>query len=158
MDSAETRLESAVRALDVHDHACLIYETPEQQLAAVVPWVQEGLRRGERVVYVADQRTVGRVSDRLSAAGIDVAGAQARGQLVIVTERDSYLRSGVFAPDETIAFLEEVETGSLRDGFRAARGCGEMTWMLNGDPGAERLFEYESKLNDFVATHRYSAL
>jgi hypothetical protein len=158
MDSAATRLDSAVRALDIHDHACLIYETPEQQTAAIVPWVQEGLACGDRILYVADTRTVDRVRDVLSAAGIDVEKAEATGQLSIVTERDSYLRTGTFVPDETIEFLKDAEAKAVQDGYRIIRGCGEMAWMLNGDPGSERFFEYESKLNDFAATHRYSAL
>ena len=33
------------------------------------------------------------------------------------------------------------------------RATGEMTWALAGEPGSERLVEYESRVNEFFATH-----
>jgi hypothetical protein len=35
-------------------HICLIYETPEDQLAVAAAYVADGLRAGERVLQVAE--------------------------------------------------------------------------------------------------------
>lgn len=34
-----------------------------------------------------------------------------------------------------------------KPGFSGSRACGEMTWVLRGIPGSERLLEYEVGLN-----------
>lgn len=39
------------------EHICLLYTSSEEQLAAVVPFVRAGLRRGERCLYIADDKT-----------------------------------------------------------------------------------------------------
>jgi PAS domain-containing protein len=61
-----------------------------------------------------------------------------------------------------LAFLADSVEAARRDGFRALRVTGEMTWALGGAAGSERLMEYESKLNrllpaaDALAICQYS--
>jgi len=64
------------------DHCCLLYESPAEQLAATIPFFKEGLARGERCLYIADDRTVEEVSAGLFQCGIDV-GAEG----TVVAER-----------------------------------------------------------------------
>jgi PAS domain-containing protein len=52
-----------------------------------------------------------------------------------------------------ILFLAEATAAAKADGFSALRVTGEMTWVLGGEPGTERLFEYEAKLNYFLPEH-----
>ncbi len=152
----------ALRHLDVHDHLCLIYETPEEQFGAIVPFIRFGLRRGERCVYIADQNTADEVLDTLDAAGVDVAGAREKDALSVVTKREAYLRDGYFDPERMLVFLADSVDAALRAGFKALRVTGEMTWALGGAAGSERLMEYESKLNrllpaaDVLAICQYS--
>ncbi len=42
-----------------------------------------------------------------------------------------------------IRFLEEATDQAKAEGCKALRGTGEMTWYLGGDPGTEKLIEYE---------------
>ncbi len=146
----ESAYLDAIRRLGVHDHLCLIYETPEEQFGAVVPFIRSGLERGERCVYVADQHTAGEVLDALDSAGIDVAAATEAGALSVVTKREAYLRDGYFDPERMMAFLAESARSARSAGFKALRVTGEMTWALGGAAGSERLMEYESKLNRFL--------
>ena len=142
-------LAAAMAGLGTHDHLCLIYESREEQFAAVVPFIGDGLAAGQRCLYVADDNTVECVRAALHDAGIDVAEAIARGALGVLTKRDAYLRDGTFDPDEMIAFLGDATAAALEDGFSALRVTGEMTWVLGGEPGTDRLLEYEAKLNYF---------
>src|SRR5258708_4591988 len=66
-------LERELTNLKQGDHICLIYENAAEQLAAAVPFVKEGLARGERCTYIADDRSVEEVVQALTAAGLDVA-------------------------------------------------------------------------------------
>ena len=153
-DNAESEhLTSALERLTVHDHLCLIYATPEEQFAAIVPFVRFGLERGERCIYIADENTGESVLARLRAGGIDADAATHAGALVIASKQDAYLKQGYFDPDWMINFLAESTRDAKAAGYAALRATGEMTWALGGDPGAERLIEYEAKLNRFFPAH-----
>ena len=80
---------------------------------------------------------------------LEVATALASGSLVIASKQETYVRGGFFDPDHTISFLKQAVEEAKAAGFSALRITGEMTWVLGGDPGAERLMEYEAKLNYF---------
>lgn len=85
----------------------------------------------------------------LVAGGVDVEPLLTKGQLVILTAKDAYLRDGEFDPDKMIALVRDQTEKALAEGYPALRATGEMTWALAGEPGSERLVEYESKLNEF---------
>jgi len=140
-------LIEAIEQLSPHDHLCLIYKTREEQFSAVVPYILIGLERGEKCTYIADDNTAAEVMDAMHAGGIDVDSNIKSGALVILSKKDAYLKQGSFDPDWMIKFIEETTKAALDEGYSALRVTGEMTWVLGGDPGTERLFEYEAKLN-----------
>jgi chemotaxis family two-component system sensor kinase Cph1 len=142
-------LVGAIENIHVHDHLCLIYETREEQFSAVIPYLRIGLERGEKCLYVVDDTTADMVIDGMKAAGMDVETALESGQLIIVSKQDAYLKQGFFDPDWMIDFLKQAADEAKVAGFSALRVTGEMTWVLGGDPGSERLMEYEAKLNYF---------
>ncbi len=150
---ASPQLRTALERLVVHDHLCLIYETRAEQFAAIVPFVRIGLERGEQCFYIADDNTAQTVLEALQGGGIDTGEALRSGQLTIFSKRDTYLKQGTFDPDWMIGFLAESTRGAKAAGFAALRVMGEMTWQLGGDPGAERLIEYEAELNRFLPAH-----
>jgi PAS domain S-box-containing protein len=158
-------LRKALARLAPHDHLCLIYETREEQFAAIVPFVRLGLERGERCIYIADDNTAQTVLDALRAGEIDVDAALASGALIIAAKQDAYLRPvgaeslrPYFDPDRMIQFLAQAVAEAKAAGFAALRATGEMTWALGGAPGAERLIEYEAKLNHFFPEHDLLAI
>ena len=159
MKSGEmSRLSEEIRRIRVHDHLCLIYETREEQFAAAIPYIRIGLERGEKCLYVVDDNTAEMVGEAMMGAGLDVAGAVESGRLSIVSKRDAYLKKGYFDPDWMIDYLKQAVEEAKKAGFTALRGTGEMTWMLGGDPGTERLMEYEAKLNYFLSENDALAL
>lgn len=143
-------LRRQMDGLQPGDHICLIYETVEEQLGAVVPFMLRGLERGDRCLYIVDDRTAEEVTAALRGAGVAVTAALESGDLEIVTKRESYLRDGHFDPDAMLLFLGEVVERAVDAGHPALRGTGEMTWALAGDEGTDRLVEYEARLNDFT--------
>ena len=148
-----TPLLEALAQLAPHDHLCLIYETPQEQFEVAIPFLRMGLERHEKCVYIADDHTCAEVLQALRAGGIDVESAIQSGALSLATKRESYLKQGYFDPDWMIRFLKDATGSAIAAGFSALRVTGEMTWQLGGDPGNERLMEYESKLNYFCAEH-----
>lgn len=142
-------LLGAIEVLKFNDHLCLIYETPEEQFAAIVPFMRIGLERGEKCVYIADENTCDQVIEQLAKGGVDTKATLASGALSVITKREAYLKQGYFDPDWMISFLKQATDRAKAEGYTGLRATGEMTWMLGGDPGTERLIEYESKLNYF---------
>lgn len=142
-------LVSAIERLGVHDHLCLIYENREEQFAAAIPFMRIGLERGERCIYIADDNEAAAIIEAMRAGGIDVNLSMQSGALSVVTKQETYLKQGFFDPDWVINFLRQITDAAKLAGFSALRVTGEMTWVLGGDPGSDRLLEYESKLNNF---------
>jgi len=130
-------------------HVCCIYETEEEHRAVVVPFLRQGLERGEKVLYIVDARDVGTILDYLWEDGLDPEPYLERGQLSVLSAQDAYLKDGVFDPDAMIALLRAETDQALVEGYAALRVTGEMSWALRGLPGSERLIEYEAKLNHF---------
>gem|GEM_PF-2029600 len=145
--SQKTRLEQAIEKLTAHDHLCLIYNTRKEQFAAAVPFMRIGLERGEKCIYIADDNTAAEVIDAMRAGGIDVDSAMQKGSFSVISKQEAYLRHGYFDPDEMIQFLVDTTAQAKKEGYSTLRVTGEMTWMLSGEPGADRLIEYEAKLN-----------
>jgi two-component sensor histidine kinase len=151
-------LSRTAEALGVHDHLCLIYETQKEQFSAILPFIRTGLMRGDKCVYIADDNTASQVMEAMISDGIDVDKMQQKGSLVILNKQDAYLKQGSFDPDWMIDFLKDATDSATKDGFSALRVMGEMTWALGGDPGVERLIEYEAKLNEFFPFNKALAV
>ena len=155
---AANDLDRALAELGIHDHLCLIYDAQEDQFAAAIPFIRIGLERNERCIYIADDNTATDVLVALRDNGVDVDAAIQRGQINVATKREAYLRADTFDPDYMISFLAEETEAAKADGYTALRVTGEMTWALGNAPGADRLMEYEAKLNEFFPTHNCLAL
>ncbi len=81
-----------------------------------------------------------------------------RGAVVMLGQRDSWLQEGRFDPWAMMDLLRQAEQQALDDGFAGLRATWDMTWVLAGRHGAERLVEYEAHLNRFLARSRTTAL
>jgi hypothetical protein len=131
------------------DHYCGIYRSDDDHRRIVVDFVRLGAERNERMIYLVNLQTAGQLKLKLDEAGVDAEGLVSSGQLIILTAKDAYLKDGAFDPEKMIAVLEEETARALADGYTALRVTGEMTWALAGDPGSERLIDYEALLNEF---------
>ncbi len=140
------------------DHACSIYDTDEEHRIVSTRFVRQGLERNEKVLYVADARAPGDVLDCLRGGGLDPRPYLETGQLAILTVADAHLRDGAFVPDRMISMLRQECARALEEGYDGLRTTGEMSWALRRLPGADRLVEYESRLNDFFRGSRCVAI
>jgi PAS domain S-box-containing protein len=142
----------AVKSIGPHDHLCVIYSGREEQFAAIGPSLEVGLTRRERVLYVADENSVGAVRDAMLETGIDVDRYGRDGSLIIVVgKQDMYIKPGYFHPDWSIRFLSQQEDEARAAGFSGIRIIGEMSWAIGDDSDSARLIEYEAKINRWFA-------
>lgn len=140
------------------DHLCLPYEHVDEKTEAVVPFIAEGLARGERCVYIAelDQRDV--LLSALSNAGVNASRALDRGSLWLRSPQEIYFRSGKFDPDDVLAVADELIAGALADGFVGVRGSGEVSAVHDRDISWSDIYSYEVRFNERFARRPIVAL
>jgi hypothetical protein len=130
-------------------HICAFYQGSKDRDELLIPYLEEGIRNGEKCICLIDSSGPEQIWASLSC------GHQAEGdhapQVEVLRSTESYLRSGQFSTDEMIGWLTENVTAALdSDGFPMVRAAGEMSWALKAFPGVGELFYYESQLNKYT--------
>jgi hypothetical protein len=72
------------------------------------------------------------------------------GQVEMATTMQGYFPDGSFNPDAMLRRLREQYEQGMAAGLAGARFAGEMTWALRQVPGADRVIECESRINELV--------
>ena len=122
---AASSLETLMHSLKPHDHLCLIYESEEEWAQAVVLFILQGIKRGEKCVYITSEHTAEQIKTALTDAGLDVAAAGRKGQFAVIHERDAYTKEGFFDPDLMIKFIISETEKAVCEGYPALRVTGE---------------------------------
>lgn len=132
------------------DHICALFETEDEQIAIAAHYVGDGLRRGERCLYVAaSPAALTRFRAALDALGVDSSEAFRRGALILATSDEAHLAGGRFDSERMLRLLNNAVESALNDGFQGLRTCGDMSWLLAEPEGSEQVVEYEAFLNQF---------
>ena len=136
-------------------HICSIYDTEDQQISVAAEYVGDGLRRGERCMYVVrSTAALKRFRNALNDAGINADEAVRSGALVQSTHARVHLAGGHFDCERMLSTLNNVVESALNDGFKGLRTCGDMSWLLVECEGREQSREYEALLNQFFCNIR----
>jgi hypothetical protein len=80
--------------LGSYRHVCAFFTSPQEEYDTLLPFVRDGLERGERAYHVLPSRYRDEHLEQLRRAGIDVAAAQHRRQLEVTTVQETFLRRG----------------------------------------------------------------
>ena len=136
------------------DHICTLFSSREEQLSAAIEYIQQGLNRNERCLYVCSEQTPTQFREALAQAGINVAQEEAKGALVLLTKESGHLKGGYFSAARMIFMLRTAVEDALKDGFQGLCAAGDMTWLLDEAPGSEEIAEYEALLNHFYRNNR----
>ena len=132
------------------EHICLVYDTQDEQRSVAARYLSDGLRRGERCLYVAESRAALELFHvSLREAGIDAEAYVGSGALIEKTSHEVHLLDGTFDCERMLAVLNEAVETALNDGFQGLRACGDMSWLLDDAPGSGQVVAYEALLNQF---------
>ena len=138
-----------VGAVSPGTHFCALYSGPAERDRLLFPFLEEGLRHGDKCLCLIDDVEPALVRDQVvGQPGREYSRRSA--QLDVERASDTYLRSGEFSIADMISFLSESADAAIEDDFELLRASGEMSWVLPGPPGWEEMFLYESALNDAV--------
>jgi signal transduction histidine kinase len=159
--SVSVKQERRIGQLRQGDHLCLIYDSAAERLAALVPFLKSGLAAGERGLFLGPSEGclgIERALRTPEAAGLPVGREIDRGALVLLSEREGWLDRGRFDPNTFKDLLRRVEQQALEDGFSGLRVTWDVTWLLEGVPGAGRWIDLEAEMNGFLAGSRTAIL
>ncbi|RKD95961.1 MEDS domain-containing protein [Halopiger aswanensis] len=139
------------------DHFGLIYETQAERLAAVVPYIAQGLERGERCMYIRADSSREAVLEALRNDGIDVDAALESGQLSVHPAAETYLDGGAFDVDEGYDRLERAKEAAHAE-YEGFRVTAEETWLVDDEHAQEAFMSCEAHVNDLVDGEESMAL
>lgn len=139
----------ALDRLRLGDHACVVVDDDADRLHGLAAYISAGLRDGDRILYFGPG--VEPLSAALAGLGVDTGAARTRGQLRMATPEESYLASGCFDAEATMAGWRTESARARADGYRGLRAIGDMSWAARPVPGGERLPWYEAQVNRVFA-------
>lgn len=151
-NSADAPIRLAGRSLTQKRHVCAFFNSREEQNKVLIPFLKEGIGRGEKVLRIMDPQLRDEYLSAYRDGGIDVETAEQNGQFEIRHWHETYLKNGRFDTDGMIRLLEEGLEAN-RQKYRLTRASGNMEWALEPVPGVTDLIEYEAKLN--YVTEKY---
>jgi len=108
-----TSWDAALAAPAPCDHLVQLYTSEPSLVGTLARFVEHGVRLDHGIVAITTAARWSAVAARLSAAGIDVAAAQSRGQLAVLDAADTLARLLVDgAPDRDAMRRAIVPAGS----------------------------------------------
>src|SRR5436190_8474515 len=139
MACTESELAEQIARLPCGGHLCLFYERePAEQMPALLPFIEEALRRDEQFIYVADDQRVEELSSRLKHGGIQVERERQREALKLWT-RQEWRQPGPLSSERKNYQVREFINRAAAAGFKGVRFAVEMTWTLGPEINAADL-------------------
>jgi DNA-binding CsgD family transcriptional regulator len=130
-------------------HICALYSGPAERDSVLFPFLQEGLREGDKCLCIIDDAEPASVRDRVEKQPNGHLRHQSK-QLDVDRTSEVYLRSGRFSVGQMISFLAARLTQAAESEFPLLRAAGEMSWVLPAPEWAEDFFVYEAAVNQIV--------
>lgn len=150
-DRGKCRCEKPILFGDVElgekRHICAFFNSAEEEYRVLMPFIREGIELGEKAFHVVSPGGRARHLQRMVAGGVDVVGAQYRGQFELYDWEEMYLPDGRFDQYRMLAAWDGVIDRAVSEGFERTRVVAHMEWGLDKSDGAEDLLEYEARFN-----------
>jgi hypothetical protein len=135
-------------------HVCAFFRSPQEEYETLLPFVRDGLERGERAFHVLRSEHRDQHLEQLRSVGIDVTAAQHRRQLELATVEETYLRGGRFDPDAMLRFIQETLKTGTTLGFPLTRLIANVAEKILADwSNADEWIKYEARLNEVLPAY-----
>src|SRR5437899_11471106 len=134
-------------------HVCAFFNSEDEQYRVLLPFIKGGFECGDKAVHIVNPDQRGDHLQRLAAAGIDPAAAQASGQFELRTNVETYLRDGRFDQDRMLEVFEQLASGNANGGFPLSRIVCHMEWAVHCGSQEDDVIEFESRVNEVWRRH-----
>jgi hypothetical protein len=135
-------------------HVCAFFSSTQEEYATLLPFVFDGIQRGERAYHVLRSEYRETHIERLRSAGIDVTGVQQRRQLEVATVEETYLRGGRFNPNAMLDLIQDTLKNGTALGFPLTRLIAHVAEKILEDwSNADEWIKYEARLNEVLPAY-----
>jgi MEDS: MEthanogen/methylotroph, DcmR Sensory domain len=134
-------------------HVCAFFNNDEEEYRVLLPFIKDGLEKGDKAVHVVNPDQRQDHLRRLASVGIDPGAAEHRGQLELRSNTETYLRDGHFDQDRMLAAFEQLASSNAKRPFPLSRIVCRMDWVVEGKSYVDDVVEFESRVNDVWARH-----
>jgi hypothetical protein len=134
-------------------HVCAFFNGSDEAYRVLLPFIKDGFACGDKAVHVINPGERCDHLQRLAAAGIDAAAAEASGQLELRTNTEAYLRDGRFDQGRMLEAFEQMASGNAAGGFPLSRIVCHMDWAAAGRSHIDDLVAFEARVNDVWSRH-----
>src|SRR6266496_3281035 len=110
--------------LGKHRHVCAFFHGEDEEYSVLLPFVKEGLARGEKAFHIVDPKLRDEHLQRLSSGGVDIPSVEKNGQFELHHWHEVYLRDGHFDRDRMLACMQDVLEQRRGDRVALARVMG----------------------------------
>jgi two-component system, chemotaxis family, sensor kinase Cph1 len=126
-------------------HACLLYDTFDEQRDIVVPFIKEGLENDEQCVYVADEQSAEDWCFEFETQGIDVDKEKERGSLIVCSGEHWRRPTGFSSTQNGRDTWRTIERALA--GFCGIRFAVDLGWTLDPPVPNDLVCHWEATLN-----------
>jgi len=134
--------------LGAYRHVCAFFSSPQEEYDTLLPFVRDGLERGERAYHVLPAQYRDEHLEQLRSAGIDVTATQRCRQLEVTTVQETFLRDGRFNKDTMLVLIQDVLKTGVTLGFPLTRLIVNSETVLEDWSRVNEWIEFETRLND----------
>jgi hypothetical protein len=128
-------------------HMCYIYNNDEERKGIIRRFLESGLESRELVGYFADLAAPEELAEYMRSMGFKTPAEPHAHQWFQDSASHVYCPDGRFDPDRMLSRLAGFHEQSGQRALNGARVSGEMGWALGKVAGADRLIEYEARIN-----------
>ena len=128
-------------------HVCAFFHSKEEEYRVLMPFIKDGFEKGDRAFHVVDPKHRPDHLKRLEQEGIDVADAEAKGQLEVRRWQEAYIKDDHFDQYRMIDTIKEALDPAKKQPGKLTRLVANMEWALEDLPGVHDIVEYETRLN-----------
>jgi anti-anti-sigma regulatory factor len=126
-----------------HEHVCLVYDEPAAFLGAARAFLTEGLRAGQRLVFVGSP-------DTHASLGVD--------GVTHSPTSDVYAEGVVVEPQAQVKAYRALAAAALADGFTGFRVVAQATPLVRTAAQLEAFLRYEHLIDRYMSTHPMAAM
>jgi anti-anti-sigma factor len=140
---------SSPTGLGLSDHVCWAYDSDEDLAAAAVPYLDEGRRLGQKLMYVAD-RPIPVLLDHLRDLG-DPRSLLASGALVVHESDEIYEVGRPIDAERQLSVYSDAVDAAVAEGYMGVRVVADITPLVSEPEFRSAHAEWEHRADRWMA-------
>lgn len=151
MASTDREVRLVETIVEPHRHICAFFNNKEEKHRTILPFIREGLEQGEKVVRLVHATEREEIRQRLRDDGIDVDGAEKRGELEVTPWPQTTFGDGTFNDAGALCAIDNALADAHRQGYQRARILGD--WALQDLVYMEDFINLEARINTSLSKY-----